>query len=295
MKQQGAFTSRISQLRVSAGRFAFIALVLLSFGLMLLGKADTALVERLRTSATDSVAPILEVAARPATAVSGVISNIRELSGVREENSRLREENERLRRWQVAARRLEAENDALKDLLNFVPEPSSTFVTGRVVADTGGAFAQSLLITVGQKDGVHKGQAVVSGDGLVGRIAEAGQRASRVLLVTDINSRIPVTVGNSRQRAILVGDNSPQPRLMFLKAPQTVAPGDRVMTSGDAGAFPPGLAVGVIAVVADADVRIEPYVQRERLDYVRSIDYGLAGIMSDISGSPAPAEPESGN
>lgn len=282
MKQPGAFTSRISQLGGFAGRFAFVVLVLVSFGLMLLGKADTALVERIRTTVADAVTPIMDVAARPATSVSGVISNIRELSGIREENSHLRDENERLRRWQVAARRLEAENDALKDLLNFVPEPSSTFVTGRVVADTGGAFAQSLLITIGRRDGVQKGQAVVSGDGLVGRIAEAGQRASRVLLVTDINSRIPVTVGNSRQRAILVGDNSPQPRLLFLKSAQAVAPGDRVMTSGDAGAFPPGLAVGIIASVADGDVRIEPYAQRERLDYVRAIDYGLAGIMSDV-------------
>jgi rod shape-determining protein MreC len=249
---------------------------------MLLTTADSVMAERLRTAISDAIAPMVEVMSRPAGTVANTIDNVRELSGIREENRRLREENALLMQWQTAARQLEAQNDSLKELLNFVPQPGSTFVSARVVADTGGAFAQSLLVTAGERELVAKGQAVVSGEGLVGRIAEVGRRSARVLLVTDINSRIPVSVGNSRQRAILAGDNSSRQRLVYLRAPQSIVPGDRVVTSGAAGAFPPGIPVGVVTSVNDTDIRMEPFLRRDRLEYVRVVDYGLSGILQDV-------------
>lgn len=285
MKQPSPTSVRLYHLRTLVGRFAFVTLVVASFALMLLGKADTFLVERARTVVADAVAPIMKVLSQPAAAVSDVVENMRELAAIREENARLREENQRLLRWQTAARLLEAENDALKELVNFVPGPRASYVTARVVADTGGAFAHSLLVTAGRQQLVDKGQAVVSGEGLVGRVQEAGLRSSRVLLITDINSRIPVAIGNARQRAVLAGDNSDRPRLLFLKSPQSVAPGDRVVTSGEAGAFPPGMPVGVVRSVDESEVRVEPFLQRDRLEYVRIVDYGLLGILGDVSGA----------
>lgn len=283
MKQSSGSVSRLGHLRTLFGRFAFLFLIVASFAVMLLGKADTYLVERMRTGVSDAVAPVVDAMSRPAVFVSGIVDNVRELAAIREENARLRLENERLLRWQTAARRLEAQNDSLKGLLNFVPEPKAAFVTGRVVADTGGAFAHSLLVTAGASQSVEKGDAVISGEGLIGRIAEAGQRSARVLLISDINSRIPVAVGNVRQRAVLAGDNSVRPKLLFLKSPGAVTPGDRVVTSGDAGAFPPGLPVGVVTAVTENEVRIEPFFQRDRLDYVRVVDYGLTGILRDVA------------
>lgn len=283
VKQPSASPSRLGHIRSLVARFALVLLVGASFALMLLGKADILLVERFRTTATDAVAPAIDMMSRPASSVAEMVDNVRELIGIREENRRLRQENERLLRWQTTARQLETQSEALKSLLNFVPEPQSSFVSARVVADTGGSFAQSLLVTAGEQDTVEKGQAVMSGEGLVGRISEAGRHSARVLLITDINSRIPVMVGNAGQRAILAGDNSDRPRLLFLKALQSIVPGDRVVTSGDAGAFPPGLPVGVVTAVNDSDVKIEPYFQRDRLSYVRIIDFGLSGILSDIA------------
>lgn len=291
MKQPTPTTSRLNHVRSIVGRFAFLLLVGASFALMLLGKADTVLVERLRGAVADTVAPIMDVVSRPAAAVSEVVGNVQELAAIREENARLREENARLKRWQTAARLLEAQNDALKELLNFAPLPEASFVTARVVADTGGAFAHSILVTAGGRDQVRKGQAVVTGEGLVGRVAEAGLRSARVLLITDINSRIPVSVGNARQRAILAGDNSERPQLLFLKSPSAIVPGDRVATSGDAGAFPQGLPVGVVAAVEEnGEVRVEPYVRRDRLEYVRIVDYGLKGILREVTAGAAPAD-----
>lgn len=281
--KQPAAISRFNTLRTFIQRSALLALVVASFGLMLMGKADTYLAERARTALADGVAPLLDVLSRPAETISHVVDNVRELAAIREENARLRAENEKLLRWQSAAQLLESENDGLKNLLNFVPVPEASFATARVVADTGGAFAHSLLVTAGRRDMVEKGQAVVSGQGLIGRIAEAGRRASRVLLITDINSRIPVAIGNARHRAILAGDNTGRPKLLYVKSTQAVSPGDQVRTSGDAGAYPPGLPIGVVAAVRDGEIRVEPFVQRDRLEFVRIIDYGLTGILRDVA------------
>lgn len=283
MKQSPASPSRLSHLRSLVARFAFVLLVAASFALMMLGKADTVLAERLRTVIADVASPVIDLMSRPAGVVAEVVGNVRELSAIREENRHLREQNQLLLRWQTVAQQLEAQNDSLKSLLNFVPQPGSTFVTARVVADTGGAFAQSLLVTAGERELVQKGQAVVSGEGLVGRVAEVGRRSSRILLITDINSRIPVVVGNSHQRAILAGDNTNQPRLVYLRSPQAVVAGDPVVTSGDAGAFPPGLPVGVVTSINDNEIRIEPFLKPDRLDYVRIVDYGLNGILKDVT------------
>ena len=119
------------------------------------------------------------------------------------------------------------ENARLRDLAHYTAPPVLHLVTSRVIADMGGAYAHSVMISAGSRDGVSKGQAVISDEGLVGRVAEAGYQASRVLLITDINSRVPVIVENSRDRAFLSGDNTNRPLLTFLTADAAVAPGDR--------------------------------------------------------------------
>lgn len=278
MRQPTGQISRFGTLKSLLQRFAFLSLVGLTFALMLIGKADTVLVERARVAVTDTVAPILRFMSEPASAVSNVVSNVRELAGIRDENAELREANARLLQWQSVAQKLETENKSLRSLLAVTPEPTASFVTGRVVADAGGAFAQSVIVMAGRSDGVRKGQVVITGNGLVGRVMLAGDSSSRVLLISDINSRIPVLVGDSGQRAILAGDNSGRPHLLFLGTGAAV-PGDKVVTSGDAKAFPPGLPVGQVVSAEDGIVEVEPYAARDKLQHVRIVDYGLSGIL----------------
>ncbi len=272
--------SRFGNLKSLLQRFAFLALIGLTFALMLIGKADTILVERARDAVADAVTPVLRVMSEPASVISDFVNNLHELAAIREENAKLREENARLLQWQSAAQKLESENKSLRSLTSLVPEPNATFVTARVVADTGGAFAQSILITAGQTSGVRKGQVVLTGEGLVGRVMQAGQLSARVLLITDINSRIPVLVGEAGNRAILAGDNSLRPRLLFLGNKNAAAPGDKVVTSGDAEAFPPGLPIGQVARVDEGAVEVEPFVVRDKVQHVRVADYGLTGILT---------------
>jgi rod shape-determining protein MreC len=272
--------SRLGPLKTLLQRFAFLSLIGLTFALMLIGKADTVLVERARVAVTDALTPVLRVMSEPAAVVADFVNNLRELAAIREENAALREANSRLLQWQSVAQRLETENKSLRGLTALVPEPGATFVTARVVADTGGAFAQSILITAGQSSGVKKGQVVLSGEGLVGRVMQTGANSARVLLLTDINSRIPVQVGEAGNRAILAGDNGLRPRLLFLSNKSAAAPGDKVVTSGEAEAFPPGLPIGQVTRVDEGMVEVEPFVTRDKIQHVRVVDYGLTGILA---------------
>jgi rod shape-determining protein MreC len=227
-------------IRAWAQRFAFLLLVGAAFALMLLGKADTVMVERARTAITDAVTPVLDVVSRPIASVAGVLQEGKELAALRAQNAALRQENRRLQHWHTVARRLRAENAALAQLLNMAPEPETEYVTGRVVADSGGAFVRSVLVNAGRRQGIAKGQAALSGDGLAGRVAEVGQTSARVLLLTDINSRIPVVVEDSRHRGILAGDNSASPHLLYLPEEADPDVGERVVTVATAASSRPG-------------------------------------------------------
>ena len=121
----------------------------------------------------------------------------------------------------------------------------------------------------------------MTGEGLVGRVMQAGRFSSRVLLITDINSRLPVLVGDSGTRAIMAGDNTMRPHLLYLGSRSAAVPGDKIVTAGDAEAFPPGLPIGQVASVNDGLVEVEPFVVRDKIQHVRVVDYGLSGILAD--------------
>ncbi len=278
MKQHAGATGRLAVFRSAVQRFTFFLLVVLSLALMLVGRADTRVIERTRMAVLDAVAPVLDVLSRPAVVVAEVAGNVRELAQLRAENERLRRENQRLLHWQIAARRLEGEMRVLREQLSLVTDRPPRYVTGRVIADLGGSFVHAMLVGAGSQQGVRKGQAAIAGDVLVGRVVEVGERSARIVLLTDMNARVPVIVESSRAKAMLAGDNTSRPLLNYLAENVSVSPGDHVVTSGHGGAFPPGIPVGVVASVAEEVVRVEPFVERHRLEFVTLVDYSFPGL-----------------
>jgi rod shape-determining protein MreC len=274
-------------LRLWLQRFAFVALLALAFALMLLSKADTEATQRIRVGIVDAVAPILDVLSQPVVAFDRGVQRIGNFFDVYAENERLRRENTNLLGWIDMARRLQLENQSLRGQLAHVPDAFPRFVTARVVADTGGSFFHSVLLNTGRQNSVRPGQPVISAGGLIGRTAEVGERSARVLLLTDINSRIPVLVEQSGERAILAGGNTPQPSLLYLPANSPVSQGDRIVTSGHGGVFPPGLAVGVVAAVTEAGITVQPMIDTARLSQAIVLDYGAGGILPDPAGPSA--------
>ncbi len=287
MKTRGNSVVRLATpVRAWAQRFALAFMLCTAFGLMLMSRSETAVVERLRVVLADAVVPILELMAEPVATVSRVADGLVELTRVYSENQRLREESERLLQWHEAAKLLEQENTALRQLLNLSAPPATRYVTARIVGDNGGAFVRTVLVSSGARDGVRRNQAAITGQGLAGRVIEVGERAARVLLLIDINSRIPVILEGSRERAVLAGDNGPLPQLVHLPPKSNPAIGERVVTSGFGGLFPPGIPVGTVAQVGQDEVRVLPLVAWDRIEFLRLIDYQ----GSDLAGLPSAGE-----
>ena len=277
------------QTRHAIARLTLPVTVVAAFGLMLVGKVDTVLVERARIAVYDASVPIYAALAEPLGRINSGVSDIVGLWGLRDENARLLEENEQLRRWQSIALTLDAENHRLKIALRWIPDPEASYVTARVVADVGGVYAKAVLLSVGPNHGLRKGEIALDERGLVGRISEVGSRTARVLLITDMNSRVPVTLESSRAHAILAGTNGPWPRLMYWSEGTVPKEGERVVTSAEADAFPPNLPVGTVHYNASGVPEIEPDAVLRSLDIVRIFDYGQNSFAPpDVAPRPTP-------
>ena len=225
-----------------------------------------------RMRVSDVVVPALEFVATP---VQDSIASIRDISGLAQmqaQNAHLQQENEQLRQWYQTAMALSVENESLKALLNVQVEPRYDFITGRVVTDHDFAFFKSIMINVGQQQGAQKGQAVISGDGVVGRVIEAGQHASRVLLITDMNSRIPAYLEKSGYHAILAGQNNERLSVEHLPVGVDLKEGEYVLTSGKGDIFPLGLPIGEVRFDESDRPYVRPFSAFERMIHVRILN-----------------------
>ena len=266
------------QARQAIARLTLPQLIVVSIGLILLALASPLVPERARTALSDGLAPLYEALDAPLAAIRRAVDDVRDVFTLRAQNEQLLRENERLRHWYDVAMALDAENATLKSDLHWIPDPTLAYVTARVVADAGGVYARSVLLSVGPHHAIRKGQIALDADGLVGRVTEVGDRSARVLLITDMNSRIPVMLQTSRARAILVGANAPFPKLMYLPDGSRPPEGERVVTTAEAGAFPAGLLVGTVHYGTSGQPELNPAANLDRLEIVRIFDYGLGGL-----------------
>lgn len=259
---------------------AVLALALLV--LFLFWRIDSPRAEQMRVALIDRIVPRLEWALVPVTRVSQMIAGFQSYARLYEQNQELRRELQRMSAWKEAAVQLEQENSKLLALNNVRIDPSLTGLTGMVLMDSGTAFRQSVLLNVGAQDGVVEGWATMDGLGLVGRIAGVGRSTSRVVLLTDPSSRVPVTVQPTGERALLTGDNTPLPLLEFIENLDNVRPGDRVVTSGDGGVFPSGLLVGQVAQGSDGRMRVLMAADYGRLEFLRVLRSHPAEAVVDV-------------
>lgn len=271
-------------------RLVLFLLVLLLFGIFFLWRIDSPRVERFRTAVTDRVVPSFDWALAPVTSAANLVRDFQSYQKIYEQNQELRRELQQMKSWKEAALQLEQENARLLDFNNVRLDPRLTYITGVVLADSGSLYRQSVLINVGARDGILDGWATMDGIGLVGRVSGVGERSSRVLLLTDPTSRVPVTIQPSGQRGLIIGDNSLAPPVDFIENRDLIRPGDRVITSGDGEVFPAGVLVGHVATDAGGRTRVRLAADYERLEFLRVLrNYGTERI-DDPGGMVLPVE-----
>lgn len=242
-------------------------LMLTSIGLLVLSRINHSALSRVRSGAAEVMSPVLRAVMVPFEPLRRAGRQIADQASMAGEMERLKLENQKLSSWEWRARELERKLADLEALSKVPEEPHIDFVTARVIADASGPFARSVMISAGKEQNLKPGYPVVNGDGLVGHVIEVGNAAARVLLLTDVNSRIPVEIGDARVRAILAGDNGPRPKLIYVPPEARISPGDAVATSGSGGVFPRGLRIGVVGL----DVAAPHAVLRARLDTLEYI------------------------
>jgi rod shape-determining protein MreC len=241
---------------------------------VLASKDDSPFSDTMRTTVVDALSPIISFVSAPINFIGDTDDSIKSYMFAREKNKKLAEENKNLRNQLISLSNVAYENDGLRKLLNYVKDSEYKFVSAKVVGDTSDPFMRSILLSVGKKDNIKKGQAVVNQDGLVGRIIEVGERSSRVLLLTDINSNVPVISNKSRERSILSGNNNESPDLVYLPKETRMESGEVLLTSGDGDLFPAGLQVGVAYPAgAEGTFKVKPFVEWHRLDNLSIIEY----------------------
>ncbi len=259
--------------RMISYRLSMVLMIGLSCALLLLGRAEAYVFDEAREKVQEATAPILELLSTPVGMMRQWFSGMDDFLNVYEENRRLRDENARLLEWQAVALELQQTNERLEALLNVQAGPGIGYITARVIGDSGGPFVHAFIVNAGEVDRAAKGQAVIDTQGLVGHVVAVGEHSSRVLLISDLNSRVPIVFEDSYYKAVMVGDNSPLPLIEFLGEDDVLTPGKRVVTSGHGGLLPPGLPVGIVVRDESGLLRVDPYSEESRVDHVRLLEF----------------------
>jgi rod shape-determining protein MreC len=237
--------------RKNSAQLPLAIVVALAVVFVLLGKAQGGLFDKVRAHVTDMMAPMLEKVRAPVAGFDRFIGSIGEIFSVYEQNLKLKEENARLRQWRNVAIVLQGRVARYQTLLHAVPDPQMNRVLARVIGRASRPFLQTMILDAGRDHHALPGQAVMDARGMIGRVYLTGRRTSWVILLTDLNSRIPVTITPSSGKAgniqaLMTGDNSALPILDMVSRTVTLHTGDQVTSSGNGGLLPAGLPIGTV-------------------------------------------------
>lgn len=238
----------------------------------------------LRRAADSLTGPVGGVLSAPIHWSGDAVGDLQAYWRAGSQNQELRADLAAAMSWKDQALALRHENERLRGLMGIATVPALPMVSADTVLDSRGPFSNSRLADVGADRGVTEGNPVLSEHGLVGRIAGVAAHVSRIMLLTDVESRTPVMILRTNGRAILAGDGGPDPTLAYLRTHDALRQGDRVMTSGDGGVVPRGLPVGTAVRGFDGAWRVALDADASPIDFVRIL------LFKDFSQLASPAE-----
>ena len=254
-----------------SGKNVNIILVLLCLTLVFLGKLDLIAIRNIKAFLSDFLAPVTYALNKPVKEIAGVFEDVKSAGSLREENIRLKSEVRKLRVINSKASSQELELLELRELLKVLPERKNQIITGRAITAPGGVFANTLLINAGKNYGIKIGQPAISSLGLVGYVVNVGLKTSRILLIIDINSMIPVYLTNSNWPAVVQGQNGKLLKIKFLSSKAMPIEGEVIQTSGHGARLPSGINVGKVVKSFSGKFYVKPTVDFHRLTYISII------------------------
>ena len=273
MKRRYVMFIRLGQFRIFAEKL-FIALTLISaICLVILSKVNPRRLNQTESGFLSLLMPVIHVMQIPADGVFYLMEKTKDIIFVYDENEKLKQKNAELDRLRIKLRFAETENALLSEMLNYSAPKNIEFITAKVISGIGDGFAHSIIVYVPDAIGIHVGQIAIHKQQVIGRVDLINGSYVRILLVSDISSKIPVIIARSRERAILSGNNTSVLNLLYTVPSADIRVGDQVVTSGVGGIFPSDLLVGYVTKVKDRVIEVQPAFPIEKIEYIQILNY----------------------
>ena len=248
-------------------------LFILTFLLIFFNKTDYFIIYQIKSASVDVITPISKAISFPIRSTIQTINSINDLRYVQQENIKLKEEIIRLKKWQTLSIKNFRENKAYKKLLNSTSNDSNIIKTAAVISQSPSIYSKTIVINAGKNHQIDNNFAVINERGLVGKILSVSDNNSKILLINDQNSSIPVKLMNQNFFAIMEGaSNGKYLVSAFIKDDKMPNIGDILVTSGNANIFPKDILVGKIIDITDKNIIALPFVDLRNLEFVQVIN-----------------------
>ena len=270
---------RIKKLKAQIRLFLPLLLLFISLVFIGFGTFQSPFLNQFKMSLQETIDPIIQVVSSPIRYGKKAYNSGISFLNTYKENNQLKIENEQLKNWRNIAIQLQTEQQALKELLKYTAPLKSKSITAKVLQDNGHRFVKSLLVQAGLEQGVSKGDIAMTSDGVLGRVVEVGKNASRLMLLTDYASRVPVSIGKEKIHGILAGDSSDSPKITTLPEDSIVSVGDIVLTSGEVGVYPSGLGIGIVSEIEQGDIKVRLFEEGDWPEFVQLVNFGINSVL----------------
>ncbi len=239
--------------------------------ILIVGKSSNNIDSKIKNIALDVIVPSYIVLKSPVTSFIIVKDELKNIFQVKIQNESLKKDNALLREQLFQMLYLKEENIILKDLLNYQRKAEDNFITSRIYISINDAFNKLAVIDKGDIHNVKKGHAVVTNNGLLGRVSKTSKNNSHIILITDYQSRIPIYSSESREKAILIGRSNQNPKLKYLNKNHQVKANEIIYTSGDGLVYPADIPVGTTILNNNKEIEVIPFVNINKADIVKII------------------------
>ena len=254
-------------------KFSLIALILLTITILTLGKFNFKAVEYLKISLKEVAYRSSFIVSVPENLVKDFYQKTKIHFSIYDENIQLKKDLKKQLSKSYNIEFILAENKRLKETIDDLDYFSDEIV-GKVLLDKKSPFLQSVIVNKGSKDKVTIGMAVLDGDYLVGKVVDVTYSTARILLLTDLNSKIPVDILPNNVKSILSGTGEESGIIQYIKSQNIIENQSKVFTSGAGGIFKPGIAIGEISKkTGSLDLNVNFYSDFSQLRFVKLVSY----------------------
>ena len=253
-----AFRSALLQ-RGGAQKFSILSLIILAIFIFFLDVYGFTVIKTARSFINDIVFRVSYIASSPSRLTPHLGKGIAGHFNLKEENEKLREVIENYKSLDLNLEYLTNENKNLRKVLNAENIMNAKdIVLAKVLVDRNSPFLKTIIINKGTQSGIKKGMPVTQNNNLVGRIVDTNYLSSRVLLLTDLNSRIPVSLDADSSQAILTGSGTKNPKLEYLPEEYEFKENINVFASGKERIFIPGTPIGKTTEKGEVKLHVDP-------------------------------------